>query len=73
MTSPSVRSIGKPPTNIQALSLYMLCHDFVVPAIPSSISLSLNFFRFSAFLKYSNHKMNTYLLYRESSRFLRLL
>jgi hypothetical protein len=48
ITSPSVKSYGKPPTKIQALPLYWSCHDVFKFRFNSS---SLNFLMFFTLLE----------------------
>jgi hypothetical protein len=62
-TSPSVNSYGRPPIKIHAESLYWECHDDLLPATPSSNSLSFILFRLRTLLnKYKIHDKYTFLL-----------
>lgn len=56
ITSPSVKSYGKPPTKIQALSLYWSCHDVFKFRFNSS---SLNFLTFFTLLEMTKYFSTT--------------
>lgn len=58
MMSPSVKSYGKPPTNIHALFLYWSCQDDLPPYLSSA---SLSFVTFFIFLKCNQMKINIFI------------